>query len=94
MAALSVDVTEEMAALNMPVLYLQARHDRLIRPQAGREVMRLAGNARHVVIDAPHFLFQMAPAPAAIEIGRLITGLRRDPREPPARDFAPATATR
>jgi hypothetical protein len=27
------------------------------------------------VIDAPHFLFQMAPVPAAAEIGRLLAPL-------------------
>jgi pimeloyl-[acyl-carrier protein] methyl ester esterase len=31
-AALRVDVTRELVALDMPVLYLQARHDRLIGP--------------------------------------------------------------
>ncbi len=61
-----------LAALDMPVLYLQARHDRLIWPHAGREVMRLARNARCAVIDAPHFLFQLAPLPAAAEIDRLL----------------------
>jgi pimeloyl-ACP methyl ester carboxylesterase len=76
LAALRVDVTEELAALDMPVLYLQAKRDRLIWPQAGREVMRLARNARRAVIDAPHFLFQMAPEPAAAEIRRLLAELR------------------
>lgn len=76
LAALRVDVTRELAALDMPVLYLQARHDRLIWPHAGREVMRLARNARCTVIDAPHFLFQMATLPAAAEIGRFVDWLR------------------
>lgn len=76
MAALRVDVSRELAALDMPVLYLQARHDRLIWPHAGREVLRLARNARHAVVDAPHFLCQMAPVPASMEIGRLLAALR------------------
>lgn len=76
LAALRVDVTAELAALDIPLLYLRARYDRLIWPHAGREVLRLARNARHAVIDAPHFLFQMAPLPAAAEIGRLLDGLR------------------
>lgn len=79
-AALRVDVSRELAALEMPVLYLQARHDRLIWPQAGRDVLRLARHARHAVVDAPHFLFQMAPVPAAAEIDRLLDGLRDDAR--------------
>ena len=68
LAALRVDVREHLASLDMPVLYLEARHDRLIRPPAGREVLRLARQARHAVIDAPHFLFQMAPRAAAAGI--------------------------
>lgn len=79
LAALRVEVTKELAALEMPVLYLQARHDRLIRPQAGREVTRLARNARHAVIDAPHFLFQMAPEAAASEIRNLLDALYKTP---------------
>jgi len=76
-AAPRVDVTGELAALDMPVLYLQARHDRLIGPHAGRAVLRLARNARHAVIDALHFLFHLAPALAA-EISRLLAALRDD----------------
>jgi pimeloyl-ACP methyl ester carboxylesterase len=75
-AALRVDVTRELAALRVPVLYLQARHDRLIWPRAGRDVLRLARDARKAVIDAPHFLFQMAPAAAATEIDRFMDDLR------------------
>lgn len=78
LAALRVDVTTELAALDIPVVYLQARHDRLIWPKAGRDVIRLSRNARHAVIDAPHFLFQMAPLPAAAEIGRWLDGLSGD----------------
>ncbi|MBD9467890.1 alpha/beta hydrolase [Pseudoxanthomonas sp. PXM01] len=77
-AALRVDVSRELAALDMPVLYLQARHDRLIWPHAGRDVLRLARHARHAVVDAPHFLFQVAPVPAAVEIGRLLDVFRDD----------------
>jgi len=76
LAALRVDASQELAALEIPVLYLQARHDRLVWPRAGRDILRLARNARHAVIDAPHFLFQTAPAPAAAEIRRLLGGLR------------------
>jgi pimeloyl-ACP methyl ester carboxylesterase len=75
LAALRVDVTRELAALDMPVLYLQARHDRLIWPRAGRDVLRLARKARHTVIDVPHFLFQLATVPAAAEIDRLLDQL-------------------
>lgn len=72
LAALRVDVTEQLASLDMPVLYLQAGRDRLVCPQAGREVLRVARNARHAVIDAPHFLFQTAPQTAAASLRQFL----------------------
>ena len=94
LAALRVDVTTELAALDIPVLYLQARHDRLIWPKAGRDVIRLSRNARHAVIDAPHFLSQMAPyrrRPKSAD-GWTDGGETRTAR--PASASAPATAIR
>ena len=75
-AALRVDVRDELAGLTMPLLYLQAGHDRLIWPRAGRDVVRLARNARWETIPAPHFLFQLAPVEAAVAIRRFLSQLR------------------
>jgi pimeloyl-ACP methyl ester carboxylesterase len=72
LAALRVDVRRQLAALDLPLLHLQARRDRLIAARAGDEIVRLARNAQQVVIDAPHFLFQVAPVAAAGEIGRFL----------------------
>lgn len=82
LAALRVDVRRELAALDMPVLYLQARHDRLVLPRAGREIVDVARRARHVAIDAPHFLFQLAPGAAAEAMTRFLQANRiGTPRE-------------
>lgn len=54
LAALRVDVRHELAGLRVPLLYLRARQDRLIWRHAGREILRFARHADHVVIDAPH----------------------------------------
>jgi len=75
LAALRVDMRSELAGLPMPVLYLQAQHDRLIWPHAGREVLRSARNARLETIAAPHFLFQLAPVEAAAAIRRFLDSL-------------------
>lgn len=75
LAALRADMRTELAGLPMPVLYLQARHDRLIWPHAGRDVLRLARNARLERITAPHFLFQLAPVEAAAAIRRFLDSL-------------------
>lgn len=64
-AVLAVDVVNQLSAVNVPTLYLQARRDRLVGPAAlrliesnlpGVEVARLAG---------PHFLLQTVPEAAA-----------------------------
>ncbi len=78
LAALRVDVRDELAALRVPVLYLQAGQDRLIWPRAGRDIVRLARDGRHALVDAPHFLFQMAPEAAAAEIRQLLDALHVD----------------
>lgn len=77
LAALRVDVRDELAGLPMPLLYLQARHDRLIWRRAGRQVARLARNARLEAIAAPHFLFQVAPLVAADAIRRFLREVGR-----------------
>lgn len=76
LAALRVDMRSELAGLRMPILYLQARDDRLIWPSAGREIVRLAHDARLETITAPHFLFQLAPVEAAAAIRRFLDQLR------------------
>lgn len=75
LAALRVDVRPQLAELRVPLLFLQAKRDRLIWPQAAREILCGARDVRHAVVDAPHFLFQIAPAPAASEIRRFLAQL-------------------
>ncbi len=68
LAALRSDAGSLLAQLDLPVLYLEGRRDRLIGRHAGREVVRLAWDAERCRIDAPHFLFQVASAAAATAI--------------------------
>ena len=75
LAALRVDVRGELAALQIPVLHLQAGRDRLIGRHAGRQILRCARDARQATIDAPHFLFQMAPEAAAVGIRHFLNGI-------------------
>lgn len=68
LAALRSDAGRPLARLDVPVLYLEGRRDRLIGRHAGREVVRLARNAERCRIDAPHFLFQVSSTAAATAI--------------------------
>lgn len=68
LSALRSDTRALLSPLELPLLYLQGTRDRLIGPRAGREVMRHARQGELRRIDAPHFLFQVAAAPAAAAI--------------------------
>lgn len=72
-AVMDADQTAAFAGVRMPLLYLQARHDRVVPPAAAALVARLAPQARIVDIDAPHCLLQAAPKAAA----EAITGFLR-----------------
>ena len=56
-----VDVSTELARVGVPILYLQASHDRLVPKSAADTVARLAPHAKVVEIEGPHLLLQCAP---------------------------------
>jgi pimeloyl-ACP methyl ester carboxylesterase len=64
-AVLRVDVAAQMKTLRLPVLYLQAKQDRLVPPTAFAQIAQLQPSTRLEAIDAPHFLLQVAPTAAA-----------------------------
>jgi pimeloyl-ACP methyl ester carboxylesterase len=64
-AVLSIDVRGCLRKVNVPILYMQARHDRVVPPSAGRDILRLKPTAGLMQFDAPHFLLQAAATSAA-----------------------------
>ncbi len=64
-AAMEADVSAVFSGLDMPVLYLRARQDRIVPRPASELAVRLNPRTRVIDIDAPHFLLQTAPALAA-----------------------------
>lgn len=64
-SVMSVDVSDKMARVQVPVLYLRARHDRVVPEAAATEVRLLCRQARVVEFDAPHFVLQTRPGPTA-----------------------------
>ncbi|WP_241068779.1 alpha/beta fold hydrolase [Achromobacter insuavis] len=74
-AVMDADQTTAFAGVRMPLLYLQARHDRVVPPAAAALVARLAPQARIVDIDAPHCLLQAAPKAAAEAITGFLLAL-------------------
>ncbi len=67
---LSVDVTDRLKAVGVPVLYLRASHDRVVPATASALVKEFAPQTDIVEIEAPHCLLQVAPGEAAEAIMR------------------------
>ncbi|APA71513.1 alpha/beta fold hydrolase [Janthinobacterium sp. 1_2014MBL_MicDiv] len=64
-AVLETDASRSFARGGLPVLYLRARHDRLVPPANALQILRLAPGAQLLDIAAPHMLLQAAPQAAA-----------------------------
>lgn len=67
--ALRIDVSSKLQRLDLPILYLEARNDRIVPPAAAQHVARCAPQTTIVTIAGPHLLLQTAPAEAASAIG-------------------------
>ena len=80
-AVLDVDYSAHMRALDMPVLYLQAVHDRIVPGSAFKHLAALCPQIQMVSLDAPHLLLQTRPTEAAAIVGRFATSVSSpDPR--------------
>jgi pimeloyl-ACP methyl ester carboxylesterase len=64
-AVLACDVRPELSSVRVPILYLQARHDRLVGPHCLEEIRRIRPDVRVAVVDGPHFLLQREPQQTA-----------------------------
>jgi pimeloyl-[acyl-carrier protein] methyl ester esterase len=64
-AVAGVDVTAQLRDCPVPVLYLQAAGDRVVRPRCWQLVRSLRPDAELVVLPGPHLLLQASPREAA-----------------------------
>lgn len=71
-AALSVDVSDELRRIQVPVLYLRAAHDRVVPRSSSEHIAIRANNVRIVEFEAPHFLLQTLPSEVASSIARFM----------------------
>lgn len=74
-ALLKIDVEAELRALEVPLLYLQALRDPLIRPHNVEGIRRLRPEVRVARIDTQHFLLQLEPERTAAEIAAFVESL-------------------
>jgi pimeloyl-[acyl-carrier protein] methyl ester esterase len=66
LAALQVDVREDLGRVAVPILYLGPTRDRLIRTDVAEELLALRPDAEVALLDAPHMILQRCPH-AALE---------------------------
>jgi pimeloyl-[acyl-carrier protein] methyl ester esterase len=62
---LQEDARAELKKIKQPLLYLQARHDRMVPATALDTIKRLAPQTDSVVLEAPHLVLQYASSEAA-----------------------------
>ena len=67
-AVLSVDVSVELAAIGLPLLYLRASQDRLVPPSASALIVSINKMTQLVQIEGPHCLLQAVPTEASTVI--------------------------
>lgn len=72
---LQADASHIFASGSLPVLYLRARHDRLVPPSNALQIMTLAPGTQLAEIDAPHMLLQAALQAAANAIATFMQNL-------------------
>jgi pimeloyl-ACP methyl ester carboxylesterase len=75
MAVLGVDVSAQMAQVKVPVLYLQAQHDRVVPRHAAQHIAKIHPQTQIVSLCAPHGLLQAASADAAKAIQGFVAAL-------------------
>lgn len=78
-AVLNVDVTAQMAAVKVPILYLQAKYDRLVPSTASRNIRNANLKTQVVEIAGPHCLLQAVPAEAAEVVVTFINLISNNP---------------
>jgi len=72
-STLNVDVRDQLAALDVPVLYLRGRDDRLVFSSCVRHVVAARPSTTVVRIPGPHLLLQVAPQRSWKEISSFVS---------------------
>jgi pimeloyl-ACP methyl ester carboxylesterase len=73
---LACDVRQELGQIDVPILYIQATHDRLVPALCFQEILKTKPQVSLVRISAPHFILQREPQRAAEAVLRFTRELR------------------
>jgi len=80
-AVLGLEVSSQLRAIDVPMLYLLARHDRIVPVSALKHIQHIAPSVLVAAIEAPHFLLQAAPAEAAQAVASFARKLQTSQHE-------------
>ena len=69
---LTCDVREDLARVRVPMMYIRAEGDRLVRERSSREIERLRPDTLLVSVRAPHLVCQREPQKVAEFLMRFI----------------------
>jgi pimeloyl-[acyl-carrier protein] methyl ester esterase len=69
---LNVDVARELSSIDVPILYMQAKQDRIVSKAAARYMLKVQPSMKIVEIDGPHLLLQREPKAGATMVMRFI----------------------
>ncbi len=64
-AVVACNALDDLGSVNVPVLYLQARYDRLVNPACLAEMRQVKPEIEVSVLDSSHMLLQQVPSEAA-----------------------------
>lgn len=74
-AVLTCDVRDDLRKVEVPMLYLQARQDRLVPARCLEEIRSIRPETRIEIVDGPHFLLQREPQKTAEIVANFLRGL-------------------
>jgi pimeloyl-[acyl-carrier protein] methyl ester esterase len=74
-AVLTCNALEDLGVVNVPMLYLQARHDRLVSAACLEDIRRVKPEIEAVVLNGPHLLLQAMPQETAEIVANFVRRL-------------------
>lgn len=75
-SVLTCNVLADLDQVTVPILYLQAKHDRLVPASCLEEIRQVEGETVFVALDGPHLLLQREPEQAADAVAAFLVQLR------------------
>jgi len=76
---ITCEVLAELERITVPILYIQAKQDRLVSASCVEEIRRIKPQVRVARLDGPHLLLQREPQKSAELVSEFLLGLDLSP---------------